>query len=331
MTNPYYQSFTPPYVSVPSPFYYHPISPYYSTVTTIPPTSSNPYTSYPPSPNSYQPEPQNSNLQSETFYQDLETLKQYLIETHELSNKYREELKEQIQNISDSFKKTHKKWKERYVGLKTTKKPLEKEEKGASPVTLLAPMTTPTASPTSIPAVSPSRTPTKFPTSFPAKFPTSSPADLPPYLLPEPTDLHSEPLQPTPASIPAASTERSPTTFPKVYLVSLPVIVQTDSSSKNRTTSPTKTTLSPEKRILSRKKTTTLPLQPKPLNMFQSTIDCIKVRALHLKSLFDSKTKICFKLSVSAPPPKPPELSPPLSPQTPFISHHRPPPEPPPF
>ncbi|XP_058727777.1 uncharacterized protein LOC131599450 [Vicia villosa] len=108
MANPYYQSFPPPYVSVPSPFYYHNVSPYYSTVTTIQPTSSNPYISY-------QPEPQNSNLQSETFYQDLETLKQYLIETHELSNKYREELKEQIQKLSDSFKKSQNFLKEKYA------------------------------------------------------------------------------------------------------------------------------------------------------------------------------------------------------------------------
>src|SRR3954462_14902014 len=64
--------------------------------TTIPLSASPPYTSFTPSQNphiSYQQQPQNFNSQLETFYQDLETLKQYLIETHESSNKYREELK----------------------------------------------------------------------------------------------------------------------------------------------------------------------------------------------------------------------------------------------
>src|SRR4051812_31494032 len=126
--------------------------------TTILLSASPPYTSYIPSQNphiSYQQQPQNFNSQSETFYQDLETLKQYLIETHELSNKYREELKEQIQNLSYSFKKTQEKFKEKYMSKRYAEKQTEEQNKKSSgshenfPANFQA--TTPVKSPASSP------------------------------------------------------------------------------------------------------------------------------------------------------------------------------------
>ncbi|XP_058756947.1 uncharacterized protein LOC131630170 isoform X1 [Vicia villosa] len=181
-------------------YYNHPFSPpciqsHYSTTTSIStPPFINPFlgyyypTSYPQfyhqqqpivsAPSQQLPSSPDFFSQPETLHQ-LEILKHYITETHEISNRSREELKEQIQNLSDTFKKTQEEWKQKYVGLKTTEKPLEKEEKIATPVTLLAPTTTPTASPTSIPAITQVTTPAKPPDLQPKPSKPSSPQSNP--------------------------------------------------------------------------------------------------------------------------------------------------------
>ncbi|CAI8617904.1 unnamed protein product [Vicia faba] len=78
-----------------------------------------PYISYQPQPHIISISPQQSSStfykhssyhsyqpQSQNFYSQLETLKQYLIETHEIENKSREEMKELIQKFGDSLKAT---------------------------------------------------------------------------------------------------------------------------------------------------------------------------------------------------------------------------------
>ncbi|XP_058775172.1 uncharacterized protein LOC131649427 [Vicia villosa] len=92
MAYPYYHSYIP----------YTPFIPYQQQhiISTSPPFSTfNEHSSYP----HYQP-------QSQDFYSQLETLKQYLIETHEIKKKSREELQEQIQNLSLSLKASSQKF-----------------------------------------------------------------------------------------------------------------------------------------------------------------------------------------------------------------------------
>ncbi|XP_058734146.1 uncharacterized protein LOC131605862 [Vicia villosa] len=143
----------------------------------------------------------------ETFYQELETLKQYVIETHEISNKYREDLKEQIQNISDSLKKSQQKFKEKYAFKRNVEEQTEKKENSGSHI--ISPAKFPVSTPASIPTASPVQKPDGIPTSFPvitqvttpAKNPTVSPTSFPTITQvttpAKPPDLQPKPSKPS--------------------------------------------------------------------------------------------------------------------------------------
>src|SRR4051812_19767307 len=87
MAYPYYHSYTP----------YTPYIPYQQHIISFSPQQSSSTFHEHSSYHGHQP-------QSQDFYSQLETLKQYLIETHEIQQKSREELKEQVQNLGLSLK-----------------------------------------------------------------------------------------------------------------------------------------------------------------------------------------------------------------------------------
>ncbi|XP_058752784.1 uncharacterized protein LOC131625965 [Vicia villosa] len=188
--HPFYPTFTHSHYSTPTiisaPPSINPHPPCYYSSSNPPFSTSTPHQQHipfaPP-----QPQPQNFFSQPETLRQ-LEILKQYITETHEMATKSREELKEQIENLSNSFKASsqefldvQRKRLEKFKKIIIETKPeqqQEEEEKFHDSLQLL-PTVNPIVFPESFPAKSPTptvflRTPATTLISIPAAYPTTA-------------------------------------------------------------------------------------------------------------------------------------------------------------